>query len=157
MTAALEGGEGSASLPGCFLPPGKTRYPLYRRLGGPQGWSGQARKISPPTRIRSADPPARSESLYRLSYRSPPYTFSWIWNVVIGVRARWSVLSVSTLTFSANQPNAQFVVPQIWAPNEVILAGGLASYFSPQIPQVSSPSRCTSSSSAVFSAFEMKS
>ena len=27
--------------------PGKTQYPLYRRLGGPQGRSGQARKISP--------------------------------------------------------------------------------------------------------------
>ena len=30
------------------LPPGKTRYPLYRRLGGPQGRSGPVRKISPP-------------------------------------------------------------------------------------------------------------
>ena len=30
------------------LPPGNTRYPLYRRLGGPQGRSGRARKISPP-------------------------------------------------------------------------------------------------------------
>ena len=30
------------------LPPGKTRYPLYRRLGGPQGWSGWVRKISLP-------------------------------------------------------------------------------------------------------------
>ena len=29
------------------LPPGKTRYLLYRRLGGPQGRSGQVRKISP--------------------------------------------------------------------------------------------------------------
>jgi hypothetical protein len=28
-------------------PPGKTRYPLYRRLGWPQGPSGRARKISP--------------------------------------------------------------------------------------------------------------
>jgi hypothetical protein len=28
--------------------PGKTRYPLYRRLGGPQGRSGQVRKISSP-------------------------------------------------------------------------------------------------------------
>jgi hypothetical protein len=29
--------------------PGKeTRYPLYRRLGGPQGWSGRVREISPP-------------------------------------------------------------------------------------------------------------
>ena len=30
------------------LPPGKTRYPLYRRLGGSQGQSGRVRKISPP-------------------------------------------------------------------------------------------------------------
>ena len=28
--------------------PRKTRYALYRRLGGPQGRSGQVRKISPP-------------------------------------------------------------------------------------------------------------
>ena len=30
------------------LPPGKTRYLLYRRLGGPQGRSGGVQKISPP-------------------------------------------------------------------------------------------------------------
>jgi len=48
MTTALEWGEGSASRPSCSLPPGKTRYPLYRRLGEPQGRSGQVRKISPP-------------------------------------------------------------------------------------------------------------
>ena len=40
--------EGSASRTGRSLPPEKTRYPLYRRLGGPQGRSGQVRKISPP-------------------------------------------------------------------------------------------------------------
>ena len=33
MTAALEGGEWSAARPGRTLPPGKTRYPFYRRLG----------------------------------------------------------------------------------------------------------------------------
>ena len=48
MTTALEVGEGSVSRPGRSLPPGKTRYPLFRRLGGPQGRSGQVRKISPP-------------------------------------------------------------------------------------------------------------
>jgi hypothetical protein len=32
-------GEGSALRPGRFPPPGKTRYPLYRRLGWPQGRS----------------------------------------------------------------------------------------------------------------------
>ena len=30
------------------LPPGKTWYPLYRRLGGLQGRSVRVRKISPP-------------------------------------------------------------------------------------------------------------
>ena len=61
-------GEGSASRPGRSFSPGKTRYPLYRRLGGSQGWSGQVRKISPPTGIRSPDRPARSQSRYRLRY-----------------------------------------------------------------------------------------
>jgi hypothetical protein len=32
-----------------LLPPEKTRYPLYRRLGGLQGRSGHVRKILPPT------------------------------------------------------------------------------------------------------------
>ena len=50
------------------LPPEKTRYPLYRRLGGLEGWG----KSRPPTGIRSPDRPVRSESLYRLSYRGPP-------------------------------------------------------------------------------------
>ena len=30
-----------------LLSPGKTRYPLYRWLGGPRGRSGSVRKISP--------------------------------------------------------------------------------------------------------------
>ena len=40
-------GEGSVSRPGCSLPPGKTSYPLYKRMGGSQGRSGQVQKISP--------------------------------------------------------------------------------------------------------------
>jgi len=45
MTAALEGGEWSAARPGRILPPAKTRYPFYRRLGGPQGRSGRAENL----------------------------------------------------------------------------------------------------------------
>ena len=45
-------GEWSAARPGRNLPPGKTRYPLYRRLGGPQGRSGRAKYLVP-TGIRS--------------------------------------------------------------------------------------------------------
>jgi len=52
MAAALEGGVWSAVRPGRTLPPGKTRYPLYRRLGGPQGRSGRAKNLVP-TGIRS--------------------------------------------------------------------------------------------------------
>jgi hypothetical protein len=48
MTTALEGGKRSASRPGRSLPPAKTRYLLYRRLGGHQGRSGQVWKILPP-------------------------------------------------------------------------------------------------------------
>jgi len=33
------------------LPPGKTGYPLYRKLGGPKGRSGKVRKISIPPRL----------------------------------------------------------------------------------------------------------
>ena len=71
MITALEGG-GSASRPGRSLSPGKTRYPLYRRLGVTHSRSGQVRKILPPTGIRFPDRPAPCQSLYRLSY--PAYT-----------------------------------------------------------------------------------
>ena len=52
MTAALEGSEWSAARPGRTLPPGKSRYPFYRRLGGPQGRYGRAENLVP-TGIRS--------------------------------------------------------------------------------------------------------
>ena len=40
-------GEWSAARTGRTLPPGKTRYPFYRRLGGPQGRSGRAENLVP--------------------------------------------------------------------------------------------------------------
>ena len=45
-------GEWSAARPGRTLPPGKTRYPFYRRLVWPQGRSGTAENLVP-TGIRS--------------------------------------------------------------------------------------------------------
>jgi hypothetical protein len=45
--------------------PGKTRYPLNRRLGGPV-WTG-ANNLAR-TEIRFPDRPARSQLLYRLRY-----------------------------------------------------------------------------------------
>jgi len=52
MTAGLEGDEWSAARPGHTIPPEKTRYPFYRRLGGTQGRSGRAENLVP-TGIRS--------------------------------------------------------------------------------------------------------
>jgi len=82
MTAVL---EGSAAHPGRTLLPGKTRYPFYRRLGGPQGRSGRAINLVPtgirsrtvqpgraenlvPTGIRSRTVQPVAQSLFRLSY-----------------------------------------------------------------------------------------
>jgi hypothetical protein len=49
LTLALDEGGWSTSRPGRFTPGKETRYPLYRRLGGPQGRSGRIQKIpSPP-------------------------------------------------------------------------------------------------------------
>jgi hypothetical protein len=46
-------------------------YPLYGRMGGPQDRSGRVWKNLTPTRIQSPDCPARSQSLYQLSYPDP--------------------------------------------------------------------------------------
>jgi len=57
IPSALEGGEWSAARPDRTLPPGKTRYPLYRRLGEPQGWSGRAENLVPTgNRSRTVQP-----------------------------------------------------------------------------------------------------
>jgi hypothetical protein len=56
LTSALDGGEWSASHPGHF-PQGKTPwYPLDRRLGGPQSYSGhngEEKNSQPPLEIKS--------------------------------------------------------------------------------------------------------
>ena len=65
LALALDGVGGQRHAPAA-LPPGKTRYPLYRRLVGPQSLSGRVRKISPPIGIQSPDRPGRGESLSRL-------------------------------------------------------------------------------------------
>ena len=46
-TSELKMGFGGQRHAPAALPPPKTRHPLYRRLGVPQGRSGRVRKISP--------------------------------------------------------------------------------------------------------------
>ena len=67
---ALGGGGWLTPHPGRFTP-GMTRYPLYRRLGGPQGPSKRVRKMSPPPGfdLRTVQPVA---SRYLV-----PHIFMW--------------------------------------------------------------------------------
>ena len=75
MTAVLEGGEWSATRPGRTLPPEKTRYPFYRRLGRPQGRSRRTENlVLTGIWFRTVQP--LSQSLYRLSYRA--HIFIWV-------------------------------------------------------------------------------
>jgi hypothetical protein len=68
MTSALEGGEWSAARPGPYFTPGKDPVPIVQEAGWAPGpvWTGPENLT--PTGIRSPDRPARSQSLYRLSY-----------------------------------------------------------------------------------------
>ena len=49
LPSVLGGGGWSTPRPGQFTPGKETRYPLYRRLGEPQGCSGRLQQISPKT------------------------------------------------------------------------------------------------------------
>jgi len=51
LILALEQGGCSTLHPSCFTPRKETQYPLYRRLGGPQGRSRWVQKILPPPRF----------------------------------------------------------------------------------------------------------
>jgi hypothetical protein len=55
------------------LPPVKTRYPLYRRLGGPQGRSGRVRRNSPPPGFdpRTVQPVASRYTDWAIPAQSP--------------------------------------------------------------------------------------
>ena len=69
LTSALDAGGWSTPRPGRFIP-GKDPVPIVQEAGWAPGpvWTG-AENVAP-TGIRSPDGPARSESLYRLDYRS---------------------------------------------------------------------------------------
>ena len=46
--STLPSASGGQSHTPAAINAGKPRYPLYKRLGGPQGQTGRVRKISPP-------------------------------------------------------------------------------------------------------------
>jgi len=82
------------------LPPGKTRYPFYRRLGGTSEKSRPHRDLIP-------DRPARSRSLYRLSY--PAHVK---YEVLFGVKVERNILHTTKLhwTHLANKLSSKHVI-----------------------------------------------
>jgi len=78
LTTALEGGEGVSVTPRTFFTPGKDPVAIVQEAGWASGpvWTGAENVAS--TGIRSPDRPARSQSLYRLSYTAhlTPKTYS---------------------------------------------------------------------------------
>ena len=74
MTAALEGGEWLAARPSRTLSPGKNPVPTLQEAGWAPGpvWAGEKPR---PHRDSFPDRPARSQSLYRLSYPAPPAVY----------------------------------------------------------------------------------
>ena len=78
MTMALVGGEWSAARPGQYFTSGKDPVPTVQGAGWAPGpvWTGGK---SRPTGIRFPDRPARSQSLYRLSYPAHIYIYIYIY------------------------------------------------------------------------------
>jgi len=73
---------GQRHAPAAF-PPGKTRYPLYRKLGDPQGRSGRVRKISSPLEFdhRTFQHLASRYTDWAIAARYAFVTF-WIWGLM---------------------------------------------------------------------------
>jgi hypothetical protein len=80
LISTLDGGEWSASRPGRALPPPGQRTPCTNWIGGWVGPragldAGARRKIDCPCRGSNPDRPARSQTLYCLSYRGSYQNF----------------------------------------------------------------------------------
>ena len=60
---------------------GKSQYPLYGRLGGPQSWSGRLQKISPPLGF---DPQTVQPLVSRYTdYSMPAFQYVSQWQQII--------------------------------------------------------------------------
>ena len=81
LNSALDRGGWSKPRLSRFIP-GMSRYPSYRRLGGPQGRSGQVGKISPPPGFDplTVKPVASRNNDYTIPAH---FDFRTLWNYVL--------------------------------------------------------------------------
>jgi hypothetical protein len=89
------------------LPPGKTRYPMYMRLDGPQGRSGRVWKISPQPGFdpRTVQPVA---SRYT-DYATPAHMLET--EVCVTTELRFRIPAFSLQDFITFSPDPKLVLP----------------------------------------------
>jgi rRNA maturation protein Nop10 len=87
LTSTLYGSRWLTPHPTRFTPGEGSRYTLYRRQGGPQGWSGRVQKISLPPRfdLRTVQPDAtrytdcaisKVHQKYRCANKKPAFSLN---------------------------------------------------------------------------------
>jgi len=132
MTAAVEGGEWLAARPCRTLPLGYSRYPLYRRLGGPQGRSGRAENLVPiGIRPRTLQPVAQSTELpgpRTSTLRTAVGAYSsnrtrclcqlwwWTWTCSRHVDGTFASLSTSVFWFISIWIEEFYFILTVWCP-----------------------------------------
>jgi len=90
-------------MPRPSLPPVKTRYPLYRRLGGPQGRSGRAENLVPTgIQSRTVQPVV---SRYTDWATRPTKSYPYVPNSLATV---YLTLSMGNLSFNLQSPVCHF-------------------------------------------------
>jgi len=105
------------------LPPRKTRYPLYKRLGGPLGQFGRVRKISPPPGFdpRTVQPVA---SLYTAYAIPTHFTYEYIYMCVcvcVCVRERETCNKTTLMYTVRHTTNRSFHLSLFRIPDLVFL------------------------------------
>ena len=102
--------------------PRKTRYPLYRRLGGPGGRSGRVQKWTQPAGFRTPDPPSHCKSLRQLCYPGRLLFLKIHFNIILSCSHRslwlsllfaffdWHFHTISSTTLIPTQPSSRPVL-----------------------------------------------
>ena len=126
-------GEGSASRPGRSLPPGKTGIHCTGGWVGPRAGLDRCGKSRPPqTGIRSPDRPARSQSLYRLSYPAHSYVERHIQNTL------WAFFFISFM----NLGRVTVEAAQVWRSVDISQVRLSPCLFAPPVDQSECCIRC---------------
>jgi hypothetical protein len=107
-------------------PLGKTRYPLYRRLGWPQSRSWTGEENLAPTGIRFSDRSARSKSLYRQPKERDLATLSYfavgrVWHRAVGAIIRFVILCFFLLV-TTNRLAVVLSVGLLWQAGAYLLS-----------------------------------